>query len=271
MGSLKGLSNLTPGIVISDATLDYSEVIAYKESVINKLEQGILKQLKSLGVHLVFGKASLGDQCVMVQTDDHQEAYKPDIIIIATGSVPKQLKLTGDAVKQMLTSKEILAMKNIPESLTIIGAGVIGMEFAFIFNALAILALNQFRKLEKFNEHRKIISNFYEKNLKELNQFNLIFETRGKEREVVFMKYPILTKNSDYIVKEARNKNIMLNDGWRKSPIVPSDTKKEKMGYVEMSCPEAEKIAENILNLPTHIHISIQNAQKIVNFLKNLK
>ncbi len=138
-------------------------------------------------------------------------------------------------------------------------------------NALAILALNQFRKLEKFNEHRKIISNFYEKNLKELNQFNLIFETRGKEREVVFMKYPILTKNSDYIVKEARNKNIMLNDGWRKSPIVPSDTKKEKMGYVEMSCPEAEKIAENILNLPTHIHISIQNAQKIVNFLKNLK
>jgi perosamine synthetase len=138
-------------------------------------------------------------------------------------------------------------------------------------NGLALLALNQFRKLEKFNQHRGKIAKFYAKNLKKLNKFNSIFEPKEENREIIFMKYPVLTKDSDYVLKQAKNKNILMDDGWRKASIVPPDTQIEKMGYVLGSCPRAEKVAENILNLPTHINISTKEAQRIINFLKNLK
>ncbi|MEA3344310.1 MAG: DegT/DnrJ/EryC1/StrS family aminotransferase [Patescibacteria group bacterium] len=138
-------------------------------------------------------------------------------------------------------------------------------------NVLAILALNQFKKLNRLNEHRRKISKFYEKNLKELGKFNLIFKSEQEDREVIFMKYPVLIKDSDYVIEQAKNENIMLDDGWRKSTIVPPDTKREKMEYIEMSCPKAERVAQNILNLPTHINISIKDAQKIVSFINNLK
>jgi len=135
-------------------------------------------------------------------------------------------------------------------------------------NALAILALTQFRKLERFNKHRRGIASFYENELKNKN-FNLPL-TRSKEGIIpTFMRYPILTNlNTDKILQEARKRKIFLNDGWKKTPIVPPDTDLEKMKYKLGSCPQAEKIAKSIINLPTHINISQKDAQKIIDFLK---
>ena len=87
------------------------------------------------------------------------------------------------------------------------------------------------------------------------------------------MRYSVLLPsrlNSDEVLEKARKQNILLDDGWRKTPIVPPDTNLEKMNYILGSCPRAEKIAKTILNLPTHINISKKDAQKIINFLKNL-
>ena len=134
-------------------------------------------------------------------------------------------------------------------------------------NALAILALNQFKKLERFNSHRREIAKFYEDGLRG-SRFDLPF-LREDNRGVIFMRYPILVDDSNKILKEARRKKILLNDGWRKSPIVPPDTDIKKMKYIPGSCPKAERIAETILNLPTHINISQKDAQRILNFLKN--
>jgi len=141
-------------------------------------------------------------------------------------------------------------------------------------NALAILALNQFKKLEKFNEHRRKISQFYEEKLREDNfsVFSPLAEgERGAETLPIFMRYPILiNKNTDEILKMARKRKIYLDDGWRKSPIVPPDTNLKKMEYNLGNCPKAEKIVKSILNLPTHIHISQKEAQKIVDFLRRV-
>jgi len=135
-------------------------------------------------------------------------------------------------------------------------------------NALAILALTQFRKLERFNKHRRGIASFYENELKNKN-FNLPL-TRSKEGIIpTFMRYPILTNlNTDKILQEARKRKFFLDDGWRKTPVVPPDTDLEKMKYKLGSCPQAEKIAKSIINLPTHINISQKDAQKIIDFLK---
>ena len=85
------------------------------------------------------------------------------------------------------------------------------------------------------------------------------------------MRFPVLIEgtDTDKILSKARKRKIYLNDGWRKSPIVPPDTNLKKMKYKLGSCPKAEKVAKTILNLPTHINISKVDAQKIVDFLKH--
>jgi perosamine synthetase len=132
-------------------------------------------------------------------------------------------------------------------------------------NNLAVLVLNQLKKLERFNQHRQEIAEFYNDNLRNLD-FILPKEYPGR----VYMRYSILAKNynTDKILKEARKKRIFLDDNWRKTPIVPPDTNQEKLGYISGSCSNAEKVAKNILNLPTHINISKKEAEIIVEFLK---
>ncbi len=132
-------------------------------------------------------------------------------------------------------------------------------------DALAVLALNQFKKLERFNKHRQEIADFYTKELKSIGGIN-------ENSEPIFMKYSILLPDyldSDLVLKKARKQNILLDDGWRKTPIVPPDTNLEKMKYISNSCPQAEKTAKQIVNLPTHINISKKDAQKIIDLLKD--
>ena len=135
-------------------------------------------------------------------------------------------------------------------------------------NALAILASNQFKKLERFNEHRREIAKIYENELK--GKFNLPFSRGNKDRELTFMKYPILVENSDKILKEMKKYDIHLDDGWRKSPVVPPDTDLIAMKYQKGSCPKSEKLANQILNLPTHINITEEKAKKIINILEKI-
>lgn len=138
-------------------------------------------------------------------------------------------------------------------------------------SALAILALNQFRKLERFNSHRRMIANIYEKELLG-SRFVLPFSKKQDNIFPTFMRYPVLVDfNTDKFLMELRKSKIFLNDGWRKTPIVPLDTDLSKMEYVLGSCPKAENIAKNIINLPTHINISKETAKRIVNFLKSYK
>jgi len=128
-------------------------------------------------------------------------------------------------------------------------------------NALATLALNQFKKLERFNNHRKEIADFYFQNLK-----NTSFDL--PEKEGIFLRFTIKHQQVPEIIKKSWKKNILIGD-WYTSPIAPQDTKLNKLQYQIGSCPKAEKLAKETLNLPTHINISKKDAQKIVDFFKN--
>jgi len=128
-------------------------------------------------------------------------------------------------------------------------------------NALAILALNQFKKLEKFNKYRQEIANFYYNELKGTN-FGL-----PPASEQIYLRFTIKHPKAHEIIKKAWQKNILIGD-WYTTPIAPHDTKPFKMQYLPGSCPKAEKLAKETLNLPTHINISKDDAQKIVDFLK---
>ncbi|MFH1036574.1 MAG: aminotransferase class I/II-fold pyridoxal phosphate-dependent enzyme [Patescibacteria group bacterium] len=129
-------------------------------------------------------------------------------------------------------------------------------------NALAILALNQFQKLEIFNNHRKKIADFYRSELTNTS-FGLPLDS-----EQIYLRFTIKHPRVHEIIRKAWQKNILIGD-WYTTAIVPHDTRLEKMQYYIGSCPVAEKLAKITLNLPTHINISKTDAEKIVFFLKS--
>jgi dTDP-4-amino-4,6-dideoxygalactose transaminase len=127
-------------------------------------------------------------------------------------------------------------------------------------NALAILAQNQFKKLEKFNAHRQKIADFYYNELKKTD-----FELPIQEKQI-FLRFAIKHPKAHQIIKKAWQKNLLIGD-WYTVPVAPHDTKLDKMYYQLGSCPKAEKLSKETFNLPTHINISKNEAQKIIDFL----
>jgi len=131
-------------------------------------------------------------------------------------------------------------------------------------NALAILALNQFKKLENFNKHRKEIADFYYNELKD-SSFEL--PPDPEDRKQVFLRFTIKHSKAHEIIKRAWQENLLIGD-WYATPIAPHDTKLEKIQYILGSCPKAEKLSKETFNLPTHINISQKEAKKIIDFIK---
>jgi len=131
-------------------------------------------------------------------------------------------------------------------------------------NALALLALNQFKKLEKFNNHRQEITRFYIDNLRGFE-----FPKITENSKPVFLRLTVKHPQAHQIIQEAWSKQNILIGDWYTSPIAPDDTQLDKMLYRVGSCPKAEKLAKTTFNLPTHINITLKDAQKIVDFLNN--
>lgn len=117
--------NLKAGL---DCKPSFAAVAERKQAVIEQLRSGIDMLLKN--VQVVCGKAQFKDSKTVLCNGQEYTAEK---IIIATGSVSTSLPIPG--AESCLTSKEILDLTEVPESLCVIGGGVIGLEFASIFRS----------------------------------------------------------------------------------------------------------------------------------------
>ena len=113
---------------------DFKAVTARKNAVVEQLRGGVESLLSHKLITLVRGSASFKDPQTVVVGD---EEYSADYIIIATGSVSASLPVPGADLEGILTSKEILDIEEIPRRLCVIGGGVIGLEFASIFNSFS--------------------------------------------------------------------------------------------------------------------------------------
>ncbi len=133
--------------------------------------------------------------------------------------------------------------------------------------SLAILAINQFSKLNYHQQHRIKIANFYREKLK-----NLPILLPREDTERTYLKFNIIfsdKKTADDMLKYFRSQNIYLYDGWKDSPIVPSDVDLSAMQYQKGICSVAEDLSGKLVNLPTHINISMEDASRIVETIKS--
>ena len=109
----------------------FAEAVERQQQVVAQLRSGVEGILSAPGITLLRGHASFLDAHTVVVGDDTVSAKN---IIIATGSTAKLPPIADIDDPRVVTSTELLQMTERPNRLCIIGAGVIGMEFASVFN-----------------------------------------------------------------------------------------------------------------------------------------
>ncbi len=130
------------GISTGEVNFDLAAAMERKNMVVSKLQSGIEALMKTPGITLYRGEARLADSHTVdiLRTDDSGALHVTETvngrnIIIATGSVTKFLPIDGAHAPGVVTSTEMLRLESIPRRLCIIGGGVIGLEFASIYNS----------------------------------------------------------------------------------------------------------------------------------------
>ena len=128
------------GIHIDGAiSASYAEIVARKEKVVKTLTSGVAYKLKGAGVTVVSQTARLtgedGDR-ILVATEE--ETYSVSYVLLATGSETAIPPIPGLNEVNYWTSREALSATTLPQDITIIGGGVIGMEFAGIYTSLGV-------------------------------------------------------------------------------------------------------------------------------------
>jgi dihydrolipoamide dehydrogenase len=121
--------------------VNFPRMMARKDEVVNTLVTSVIDLLKGHKVDVCEGLGTIlkpGLVQVKVDVDGQSDIQQLAArkIIIATGSVPARLPIPGLDLPGVLASRELLAFEELPQSLAIVGGGVIGVEFASIFNAL---------------------------------------------------------------------------------------------------------------------------------------
>ncbi len=125
------------GILTEGVRLDFEKVLSYKEETTDRLVQGVEQLFKGNGVTCLSGKGRLlPDRKVEVEKDGETQVYEADAVVLAAGSQPVMLPLPGMDLPGVLTSDELFQLREIPESLVIIGGGVISVEFATVYSSL---------------------------------------------------------------------------------------------------------------------------------------
>lgn len=195
-------------------TLNYNKVLERKNEVVRTLREGVETMLAQAKVTVVNSKASFKDSKTVVA--DGQE-YMGERIIIATGSVSKSLPIPGHDLPCVMDSTAILNLEYVPAQLTIIGGGVIGMEFASIFSQLGskvtvIEYMKQIlppfdsdiaKRLKQTLTKRgvNIITGATAKEIRqnEFYEIEVLYEAKGKESTVV---------SSDLLMAVGRTPNL---------------------------------------------------------------
>lgn len=127
------------GIKIQGYQVDYKHMVSRKDMVVKQLQQGISYLFKKNKVDLFIGKGYItGPNRIEVTGLSGVQEIEANNIIIATGSEPAMFPGICYNGRSVVTSTEALAWDSLPESIIVIGGGVIGCEFATLFNTLGV-------------------------------------------------------------------------------------------------------------------------------------
>lgn len=131
--SLKKISNL--GINIENYSLDFAKAAERKEKTVEKIRKSLEMLLKSYDIEIIKAEAKIVDKNLI---EANGEQYKCEHILIATGAEPKCVGGFEFDHEFILSSDDVLNLKELPKKVLIVGSGAIGIEWARIFSAFDV-------------------------------------------------------------------------------------------------------------------------------------
>lgn len=127
------------GIVIGNIGFNYAKAVDRKDRVVEKVRKSLEGLIRANKIEAIQGFGKLvNSKTISIQQKDQTFTISADKIILATGSEPRALPHCPFDGEKILDSTQLLEMKKLPESLLIIGGGVIGCEFASLFAAFGV-------------------------------------------------------------------------------------------------------------------------------------
>ncbi|MEM0952072.1 MAG: dihydrolipoyl dehydrogenase [Cyanobacteria bacterium P01_H01_bin.74] len=126
------------GIVTADIQIDMKQMQAWKNGIVDRLTQGVKQLLSANGVTVLSGEACFQSPHSLEITESNGQKLTRTAkhSIIATGSSPIALPHLPLDHQVVLGSREVLSLQHVPQSLAIVGAGVIGLEIATLYAKL---------------------------------------------------------------------------------------------------------------------------------------
>ena len=129
------------GVYGENIRFDFGKIMARKNKIVRKLVAGVKSKMKENNVTVIDGEAMIqGRSEKGTEVTCNGEIYLAKNLLICTGSEASVPPIPGlaEAGDIILTNREILDLKELPQSLVVIGGGVIGMEFASFYNSLGV-------------------------------------------------------------------------------------------------------------------------------------
>lgn len=122
-----------------EAKADITKIVARSRGVAETMSKGIDFLMKKNKIDVLRGHGSIESKGVVaVENEEGRTLYEADHIILATGARPRQMPFIPVDGEKIITSREALVVKKLPESIIVIGSGAIGSEFAFLFAQLGV-------------------------------------------------------------------------------------------------------------------------------------
>ncbi|MFB0515481.1 MAG: dihydrolipoyl dehydrogenase [Candidatus Neomarinimicrobiota bacterium] len=190
------------GLKVGDVSVEWPAVIERSRDVANRLSKGIEFLFKKYGVVYHQGRGRLADATAVEVTPDEGEAFRlpADNVIIATGARPRAFPGLEPDGKRVITSKEAMILSAVPKRMVIIGAGAIGVEFAYFYSVFGtevtlVEMLPQILPLEDGEVAKELTRQFKKRKIKihtgakvdkiERQKTQVKVHTSGDKKEVI--------------------------------------------------------------------------------------
>jgi len=131
-------------------------------------------------------------------------------------------------------------------------------------NVMAQIAIEEFKELDKYNKARRQIAEYYYDKVDNPN-FKL-----PPKHEGIYLRVVAFHQEAPAVLAQARKRRFWFGN-WYNTPVYPKGVDEEKLGYTRGSCPNAERAAEQTLNLPNYLGMSFEEAGVVVDFINNYK
>ena len=124
------------GLTAAEPKLDLKQAVAWKDGIVQRLNNGVAALLRKAKVKIVHGKARFRDgKTVVVETETGPKTIQAEAIVIATGSAPVELPFLPFG-GNVISSTGALALTEVPKRLVVVGGGYIGLELGTAFAKL---------------------------------------------------------------------------------------------------------------------------------------